>query len=197
MLGSGGRRAQKRIGVRAWRIAVLIPKRRAEPERRTGHGAAGQLRPAIPRWQQACPVRRNQLFGQSASRGFFERHVSYSKLSQSLCHARCAAESFSEVDDLAVPGRRRRIRLTMSQVRPRLTATQIRHPGSLLAESSISARASTFGSGVGSPLGARLVTSIRALRTTTWLRSRAGSTTCSPEGAGRAIPPVCDPAFQN
>lgn len=70
----------------------------------------------------------------------------------------------------------------MSKVRPRLTANQIRHPGSLLAESSISALASTFGSGVGSPLEARLVTSIRALRTTTWLRSRAGSTTCSPEG---------------
>jgi opacity protein-like surface antigen len=28
----------KRIGVRAWRLAVVIPKRRAEPERRTGHG---------------------------------------------------------------------------------------------------------------------------------------------------------------
>lgn len=40
---------------------------------------------------------------------------------------------------------------TMSKVRPRLTANQIRHPGSLLAESSISARASTFGYGVGSP----------------------------------------------
>src|SRR5271170_3703158 len=76
MLGSGGRRAQKRIGVRAWRLAVVIPKRRAEPERRTGHGAAGQLRPAIPRWQQARLVRRNQLSGQSASRSFFERHVS-------------------------------------------------------------------------------------------------------------------------
>ena len=100
----------KRIGVRAWRLAVVIPKRRAEPERRTGHGAAGQLRAAIPRWQQACLVRRNQLSGQSASRSFFERHVSYSKLRQSLCHARCAAESFSEVKELAVPGHRRRIR---------------------------------------------------------------------------------------
>jgi hypothetical protein len=38
MLRSGGRRAQKRTGVRAWRIAFVIPKRCAEPERRTGHG---------------------------------------------------------------------------------------------------------------------------------------------------------------
>jgi hypothetical protein len=37
-LGSGERRAQKRIGVRAWRIAFVIPKRCAEPERRTRHG---------------------------------------------------------------------------------------------------------------------------------------------------------------
>jgi hypothetical protein len=121
-----------------------------------------------------CMAKSTFCFGQSASPGFFERHVSYSKLRQSLCHARSAAESFSEVNDLAVPGHRRRIR---GQPKPGI-------PGACSRSLRFRRGRRRSRLALGRPLGARLVTSIRALRTTTWLRSRVGSTTCSPEGQG-------------
>jgi hypothetical protein len=75
--------------------------------------------------------------------------------------------------------------------------TKTRHPGSLLAESSISAGAATFASGVGSPLRgeARDFYSGSPDYNVASLSGRQHNVFAG--GAGRAIPPVCDPAFQN
>jgi len=85
MLWSGGRRAQKRIGVRAWQLAVVIPQRRAEPEGTTGH-------------RRFLDGNKLALYGEST---FWP--VRFAKFLRVSRHAPCAAESFSEVKDLAVP----------------------------------------------------------------------------------------------
>jgi hypothetical protein len=85
-------------------------KRRAERERRTGHGLQVNYERRFLEGNKFALSGEINFLAKSAPRSFFKRHVSDCKLRQSLCHARRAAKDLSKFKDLAGRGHRRRIR---------------------------------------------------------------------------------------
>jgi hypothetical protein len=174
------------IGVRAWRLAVVIPTRRAEPERRTGHGLQ------VNDGRRFLDGNKLALYG--------EINFLANPLHQVSSSVTSAIQNFASL--YVTPGQRQKA-FPKSTISPYLAIG-----GGYAANQNPASR--ELARGV-FDLGGR--GDVRVWR---WvaLRSEARDFySGSPDynvaslsgrqhnvfagGAGRAIPPVCDPAFQN
>jgi hypothetical protein len=112
------------IGVRAWRLAVVIPTRLAEPERRTGHGLQ------VNDGRRFLDGNKLALYG--------EINFLANPLHQVSSSVTSAIQNFASL--YVTPGQRQKA-FPKSTISPPSAAdtrpTKTRHPGSLLAESSI------------------------------------------------------------